>query len=164
MPKWDVPIPAVPDGGRAHPFAATAALYRQLHDELRSAVDGLSDDQVHWVPCDGANSIAVLIVHTLGSEAETLECIAAHPVERDRDAEFVDGPLTVKDLLSRLDEADALLADVARSAPDLGRNFALPTLPAEERRPAMTWLIANYGHAREHLGQVLLTKQLALQA
>jgi hypothetical protein len=43
-------------------------------------------------------------------------------------------------------------------------DYALPTLPADEKRPAMTWLIANYGHAREHLGQLLLTKQLALES
>ncbi len=27
-------------------------------------------------------------------------------------------------------------------------------------RPGLEWLISNYGHAREHLAQVELTKQL----
>ena len=162
MRKWRMPIPAPPDGGRAHPLAATTALFRQLHDELRGALADLTNEQLHWAPGGGANAIAVLVVHILGSEAETLESMAGRPVDRDRDAEFVEPSVTVPDLLLRLDEADQLLTRTERSGLDLGRVHALPTLPPGERRPAMTWLIANYGHAREHLGQLLLTKQLLL--
>jgi hypothetical protein len=145
-------------------LAAATALYRQTHDEIRAALDGLSDEAVAWRPCDGANSIAVLVVHLVASEAETLHAIAAKPGERDRPSEFQAAGLGVEDLLKLLDEADALLDQTTHWAPDLGRTFPLPTLPPDERRPAMTWLIANYGHAREHVGQLLLTKQLALQA
>jgi hypothetical protein len=159
-----MPIPAAPDGDRAHPLAAATALFRQLHDQLRDEIQGVDPAVLRWVPCEGANSIATLVVHILGSEAETLRSIAGAAVERDRDAEFVPTSLDGKDLLERLDEADAVLARVTATAPDLGRRLALPTLPTDETRPAMTWLVANYGHAREHLGQVLLTKQLALLA
>ena len=130
MPKWNMPIPAPPDGDRAHPLAATAALYRQLHTDVRAALDGLSGDQLQWMPCEGANSLATLVVHMLGSEAETLCSIAGLPAARDRDAEFV--PANV-DLLAMLDEADALLKRVIVTAPDMGRRLALPTLPPEER-------------------------------
>jgi hypothetical protein len=159
-----MPIPASPDGGRAHPLAAATALFRQLHAEIRSALSGLSDEVVHWVPCPGANSIATLVVHLLGSEAEALRSIAGVPVARDRDAEFVEGSASVVDLVALLDDADQVLDEVARRAPDLGRDLALATLSPDEKRPAMTWLISNYGHAREHAGQLLLTKQLALEA
>ena len=154
-------IPARPDGDRAHPLAAAAALFRQLHDDIRDAIDGLTDAQLTFVPAPDSNSIAVLVVHLLGSEDEALSTIAGLDVARDRDAEFVAGAV---DLLAMLDEADALLKQVTSRAPDLGRVVALPTLPADETRPAMTWLISNYGHAREHYGQLLLTKQLALES
>jgi hypothetical protein len=154
-----MPIPAAPDGDRAHPLAATSALFRQLHDQVRSEIASLSDDVLAWVPCEGANSIAVLVIHLLGSEAETLQAIAGHEVARDRDAEFL-ASATRTELLARLDDADDLLKRVVATAPDLGRMVALPTLSPDEKRPAMTWLISNYAHAREHLGQLLLTKQL----
>jgi hypothetical protein len=43
---------------------------------------------------------------------------------------------------------------------DLAARCSLPTLPEHERRTGLAWLLGNYGHAREHLGQLLLTKQL----
>jgi hypothetical protein len=159
-----VPIPAAPDGGRAHPLAAADALFRQLHEEVRSAISGVSDSLLHWRPADGANSMATLVVHLLASEAETMNAIAGIAVDRDRESEFVESALSGTDLAAMLDHADQLLVQVAIKAPDLGREVTLPTLPADEKRPAMTWLIANYGHAREHLGQLLLTKQLALES
>jgi uncharacterized protein DUF1572 len=159
-----VPIPALPDGGRAHPLAAADALFRQLHSQIRSEIAGLTNETLHWTPAQGANSIATLVVHVVGSEVETMQAIAGVAVSRDRDAEFVESSLDVAGLCALLDEADALLDQVAIRAPDLGRRTALPTLPADELRPAMTWLIANYGHAREHFGQLLLTKQLAVSA
>ena len=159
-----MPIPASPDGGRAHPLAAATALFRQLHDQIRSEIADLSPEALAWTPTDGTNSMATLVVHLVGSEAETMRTIAGLDVDRDRDAEFVPASLSVTDLVAMLDEADALLGQVSARAPDLGKECALPTLPADEKRPAMTWLIANYGHAREHLGQLLLTKQLALEA
>ena len=156
-------MPAAPDGGRAHPLAATTALFRQLHAQVRSSLEGLAFDALHWTPADGANSIATLVVHLLGSEAETLRAIAGLTVSRDRDAEFVESSLSIADLVAMLDGADELLDQVAMRAPDLGRDVTLPTLPGETR-PAMTWLIFNYAHAREHVGQLLLTKQLALNS
>jgi len=42
----------------------------------------------------------------------------------------------------------------------LTARYALPTLPPDELRPGITWLLANYGHAREHVGEIQLTGQL----
>jgi len=39
-------------------------------------------------------------------------------------------------------------------------STALPTLSRDDRRPGMTWLIGNLGHAREHMGHLRLTVQL----
>lgn len=159
----EVPVPAPPDGGRAHPLAATTALFRQLHGLIRSEVTSVSPTLLHWTPAPGANSIATLVVHLVGSERETMCAIANLAVDRDRDAEFVESSASVDELTAMLDDADALLGQVAMRAPDLGRDVSLPTLPGEVR-PAMTWLISNYAHAREHYGQLLLTKQLALNS
>ncbi len=138
------------------------ALLHQVHDQLRDELDGLEVDALNWVPTRGANSISTVITHLVGSEAETLLCVAGLPCERDRAAEFVGQKLTMDGVLELIDEADDLVAAVTPriEADRLMSVFALPTLPAGEVRSGLTWLIGNYGHAREHLGHIQLAKQL----
>lgn len=155
-----MPIPAAPvEPGAA---AAFTALFRQVHDQLRLELAGLDDHALNWIPIPDANSIATIVTHIVGSEAETLRCVAGVECERDRDAEFVGSGLTLPDVLALLDRADDLITELeSRITPSrLGAVFPLPTLPAEESRPGLTWLAGNYGHAREHVGQIQLTKQL----
>ena len=66
------------------------------------------------------------------------------------------------DVLGELQRADELLRALQ---PEIGphrlrRILALPTLPDHERRSDLTWLVGNYGHAREHVGHIQLTRQL----
>jgi hypothetical protein len=156
-----VPIPAAPVG-RPGVAATVLRLFEQLHEQLRHEIEDLDDAGLNWVPGADANSIATIVTHVVGSEAETLRCVADVPVTRDRDAEFAPGPRTRSEVLGALHGADELLAAL-RS--EIGANrlravVALPTLPAEERRSGLTWLVGNYGHAREHVGHIQLTKQL----
>jgi hypothetical protein len=155
-----VPIPARAD--EADATSTVAALFRQLHDEVRGEVSGLDDDGLNWVPAEGANSIATIVTHLVGSEAETLRCVAGVASERGRAGEFAQVRRTVGDVLALLDGADELLRALAPRI-DAGRlraDLALPTLPAGELRSGLTWLVGNYGHAREHLGHVQLTRHL----
>ena len=139
--------------------ATVIELFRAVHDQLREEVRGLDAAALNWTPALETNSVAVLVVHTLGSEAEVLRTVAAVPSERDRDAEFRTGASADQELLARLDEADALLQELG------GRITAADLAAARPRRdmPPQTglyWLLSNYGHAREHLAHVQLTKQL----
>jgi hypothetical protein len=156
-----VPIPSAP-AGAVSPSTAVIALLRQLHDEFRMLVSRCDEATLNAVPCPGANSIATIITHVVGSEAETLRSIAGVPAERDRDAEFRRGTQSVESVLQLLDEADELVAALgpALTTSHLDAPIALPTLPASDTRPGITWLIGNLGHAREHLGHASLTKQL----
>lgn len=155
-----MPIPPARDGADA--ADAVLELFGGVHDQLREEVRGLDAAALGWVPTAGANSIATIVRHLLGSEAETLRCVAGLPSERDRGAEFEGEGLTTEGVLELLDHADELLATVKPHI-DPGRldtRIALPTLPAGDVRSGWTWLVANYGHAREHLGHVQLTRQL----
>lgn len=156
-----MPIPAAPEGG-FDSGAVVLALFKQLHQQIRDELGNLDDSAVGWVPLEGANSIAVILTHLVGSEAESLRVTAGMEVTRDRDREFVPVDQTLDDLREMLARADRMIDDVAgRLTPErLTREAPLPTLPANERRPGLTWLIGNYGHAREHVGQIQLTKQL----
>lgn len=139
--------------------STVAGLFRAVHAGLREAVQGLDADALNWSPAPDTNSVAALVVHTVGSEAEVLRTVCAVPGDRDRDAEFRVHANTAADLVAHLDAADAYLDQMtaAVTAADLEAMR-----PRGDRPPAkgLYWLISNYGHAREHLAHVQLTLQL----
>jgi hypothetical protein len=156
-----MPIPAAPTG-RFDVVSTVLRLFEQLHDEVRRQIDGLDDSGLNWSPGPGTNSIATVVTHIVGSEAETLRCVAGVPCQRHREAEFTGGHRRRADILGQLEAADELIGEL-RSDIDTHRlrtQLALPTLPASERRSGLTWLVGNYGHAREHVGHIQLTRQL----
>lgn len=155
-----MPIPAAPTDDGA--LSTVLVLFGQVHEQLRGELNGLDDDALNWVPMLGANSIATIITHLVGSEAETLRCVAGIRCERDRDVEFVGPRLTRADVLRLLEDADKLIVELEPSI-DTSRliaEFPLPTCPPEEVRTGLTWLIGTYGHSREHVGQIQITIQL----
>ncbi len=139
--------------------AEIASGFKSVHQHLRDEIAGLSAEQLNWRPAPETNSIAVLIVHTLGSEAEVFRISSAVPAPRDRDSEFLVEAGSVAELLTMLDAADALVDDLApRITSDM-----LPVVRERGNRPPQTalhWLLTNYGHAREHLAHIQLTKQV----
>jgi DinB superfamily len=153
-------IPAAsPDFG---PRSTIFALFRQVHQQLRDELYGLDDETLNWVPTPGANSMATIVRHLVGSEAETLRCVAGVACERDRGAEFAGSGLTGEEVLRLLKDADDLIGELEPriGVSHLSAELPLPTLPPDEVRTGLTWLIGNYGHAREHLGQIQITRQI----
>jgi len=147
------------DEAGARTIATTlGALYRDLHDKLREQVRGMDAGTLNWKPLPLANSVAVLIVHTLGSEREMIRAVRSLPTERDRESEFK-AEAEAADLLALLDQVDRELDEhlSAVTAADLTELRPRGDRPP---RPGLEWLLSNYGHAREHLAQVELTKQL----
>jgi DNA-binding transcriptional ArsR family regulator len=134
------------------------ALFHSVHEEMRKQVRGLDHGTINWKPLPLANSIAVLIVHTLGSEREMIRAVRKLATERDRDAEFK-AELDADDLIALLDQTDREIDEhlAALTAADLTEMR-----PRGDRPPklGLEWLVSNYGHAREHLAQIELTKQL----
>jgi hypothetical protein len=129
-----------------------------VHQGIREQVEGADRDSLNWKPHPDANSVAVLVVHTLGSEREMIRAVRMISTERDRPAEFK-AEADVADLLALLDRADRELDEHlgALTAADL-----TDLRPRGDRppKPGLEWLLSNYGHAREHLAQIQLTKQL----
>lgn len=133
-------------------------LFGSLHDKFREQVTGLDHGTLNWRPLPQANSIAALIAHTLGSEREMIRAVRAIATERDRDAEFR-VERGAADLLAMLDDADRDLDEhlLAVAPADLSEMRPRGERPPQ---PGIVWLLGNYGHAREHLAQAELTKQL----
>lgn len=132
--------------------------FKVVHGSLRDEVRGMDEASLNWKPAPDTNSIAVLVTHTLGSEAEVYRIVADVPSDRDREAEFHVASDEAS-LLAALDAADALIDDLAAriTAEDLAASRPRRTSPPET---GLHWLLTNYGHAREHLAHIQLTKQL----
>ena len=132
--------------------------FRDVHDKLRDITGGLDREALNWKPHPEANSIAALVTHTLGSEREMLAAVRGITLARDRPSEFL-AEADANQLAAMIDGADADLDEHARAitAEDLSAGRPRGDRPP---RPGIEWLVTNYGHAREHLAQIELTKQL----
>jgi len=133
-------------------------LFHEVHVGIREQVDGVDRDALNWKPHPEANSVAVLVVHTLGSEREMIRAVRLISTERDRPAEF-QAEADAAELLALLDRADRELDEHvgALTAADLTEMRPRGDRPP---KPGLEWLVSNYGHAREHLAQIQLTRQL----
>jgi hypothetical protein len=140
-------------------MAKIAEQFQVVHGNLRDEVRDLSVEELNWKPAPETNSIAVLVVHTLGSEAEVLRVAANVPGERDRPAEFRVTATAAEDLIKEIDEADSYIEAMA---PRITADDLAAERPRGDRPPetGLHWLLTNYGHAREHLAHIQLTKQL----
>ena len=137
-------------------------------DELRTAVDGCTAEELNRRPTDGdTNGLAVLVTHATLSTRSWLSLATGAPLpERDRPAEFL---VVVEDadadaFMERLDEiageCRALLeGDVAF---DPGATGTAPWRTEGADEP-VTWawaLLHALHHLREHVGHAQLTRQL----
>ena len=138
-------------------------LFKSVHGQLRDEVRGVPAEELNWKPAPDTNSIAALVVHTLGSEAEVWRVAANVSGDRDRDAEFRAMADDSESLLRELDQADSY---VEALAPRVTAQDLDTVRPRGDREPqtSLHWLVTNYGHAREHLAHIQLTKQLYEQA
>ena len=144
--------------GARHVTKTMHELFRELHEKLREQVRDLDQDALNWSPVPGANSIAVLVTHSIGSEREMLRAIRQVRMPRDRDAEFKSRAGSAS-LLEMIDAADKDLDEFLE--PATGTDLT-EMRPRGDRppRPGLNWLVNNYGHVREHLAQIELTRQL----
>jgi len=146
------------DAGARTVATTIGALFHDAHEKMREQVRDVDPGTLNWKPLPLANSIAVLITHSLGSEREMIRAVRQLQTERDRDAEFK-AEANAAELLALLDRADREVDEHlgAITAADLTEMRPRGDRPP---RPGIDWLISNYGHVREHLAQIELTKQL----
>ncbi len=143
---------------------------RSLLDRICACVEGLSESQLNWRPTiDGANSAYVIAAHTLGCvRAWVLGIACGRATGRDRPAEFRAaggyGELaTATRALSA--EIEAALAALPPSSLDR-RLVPSQELWGEDEAHEISVrqaLIQEVAHASIHLGQLHVTRDLALR-
>jgi uncharacterized damage-inducible protein DinB len=142
----------------------------KVFGKLCEAIDGLGEQQLNWhPPAPDANSIYVIATHTLGNaRAWILGICCGQPIERDRPAEF---RASGADAAALVASAKALLAEIGTALRALD-----PAALGELREPRQQlWgagtsepvtgreaVLHVIEHASEHLGQIWLTRDLAL--
>jgi uncharacterized damage-inducible protein DinB len=148
-------------------IASAREIFETVLADMRPAVEGASPEAVNWRPsAAGTNSIAVLAVHVMNSTRWWLSVATGAPLpDRDRESEFV----------AEVADADALLSivdDLARDCETLLDSAGQVDWRAKHRtstrgRPdasdevtAAFALIHAFGHLHEHIGQMMLTRQL----
>lgn len=138
---------------------------RGTMERMTGVAAELSIQELAWTPpAPETNSISVLLIHTMGNiEENILEIVAGELVNRVRAAEFVANDVTGADL------AERWLALSGRLEPALAAigDDQLESMRSHPRRgeiTARTVLLQATTHAGEHLGQVELTRDLALAA
>lgn len=132
--------------------------FHEVHQKIRELIHDLDAEALIWKPHPEANSIAALVTHTLGSEREMLAAVRGVRVQRNRPSEFL-ASADAAGLTRLADDADAWLEEQAGG---MKGDDLVSDRPRGDRppRPGLEWLVTNYGHAREHLAQMELTKQL----
>ena len=132
--------------------------FRDLHQNLRDQVKGLDAGTLNWRPLPKANSVAILVTHTIGSELEMIHAVRSDVIPRDRDSEFR-AEADADRLLEMIDAADREMDEqiAALTAEDLTELRPRGDRPPQ---PGLFWLATNYGHSREQLAQIELTKPL----
>lgn len=158
------------DSASSTPFTSEEVgwFWSYISSSLDRLVETTSDqtiDALNWdPPASDANSIHVLVVHTLANaEDNLLGTLCGHHVERDRDREFGAVARTAEDLASswpaRRTALERALAEITTG--QLAHEYSHPRRGQVTGRDLLM-IVAR--HAAEHLGQAELTRDLAIVA
>ena len=147
------------------PFIAAArAIYEISATDLRSSIEGLGIEGLHWTPdAPDTNSAAILMAHAMGSARDWI-CIAvgAERPPRSRADEFLNRFDSEEQALALV---DGLRTDTLRVFDETGsvdwceviQNNGQPGDPVRSRAYCLMHALE---HLREHVAHLQLTRQL----
>ena len=133
----------------------------ELHTEIHSVLDALSDTAVNWVPGEEMNSIAVLVAHSMGAERYWIGDVGLGDLsDRIRAEEFEVRGATCAQLKTLLDETYQYVATALPrlSLSDLAK---LMTPPSHKGEFTVGWSILHaLEHTAVHVGHIHIVKQM----
>ncbi len=144
-------------------FIDCLMVLQKLNKDMDSALDELPQEALDWIPTEGANSLAVLAVHTAGSQRYWIgDVIAEEPSGRDREAEFRTRGLSAAELKEKLSNSLVYCQGVLDrlTVADLDQKRIAPR---DGRNVSVGWALAHIlEHTAEHVGHMGLTCQMWL--
>jgi uncharacterized damage-inducible protein DinB len=128
---------------------------RVFPDQVRAAVEKLTDAQIWWRPNATSNSIGNLVLHLSGSLNHYLNRnIGGMTYDRNRDAEFAaQGPMPKQELMAIFDDMIAKAEEtLGKLAPE---RLGDPSTDPERLTYLVEDLIGIVTHVSTHTGQIL---------
>jgi len=131
---------------------------------MRQAIDGLTHEEINWLPpLPDPNSAYQLVIHaTSAAQWWTSHVVLGGPVDRDRDAEFVSSGSTAE----AVEAIDRLQRHLHELGPQLAAADNLAVEIQRDDPPTEPWtvgaaMIHVYEELAQHLGHLEITVDLA---
>lgn len=144
-------------------FADYIDRIQDLHSYYHKAFDGLTTEQLDWVPGEEMNSLCVLAMHVSQAERYWVGVSIGDPIKRNRPAEFEASGHTADDLKQRFEDNLAYYKTALEtvSVANFGQTITIDLNPNNVWQTTMGWgLLHALDHTAEHLGHVGITRQL----
>lgn len=130
--------------------------FKHFKERAEKGINQLSEDDLHWKPCEESNSIAILIKHLSGnmhSRWVNFLTTDGEKTYRERDMEFVDGNETKELLMNKWESGWKLLFETLENleVTDLNKTVTLRKQPLS----VMQAVQIEIAHISYHLGQIL---------
>jgi len=135
--------------------ALRGRITRIIPNQIRSAVETLSDEQLWWRPNDQANSVGNLVLHVSGSMRYYLSRgVGGFEYDRNRPAEFAErGPISREQLLATFDET---ISQAGKVFDSFDTSRFLETSDEPDYVPTIFDVIFNISiHLATHAGQIV---------
>jgi uncharacterized damage-inducible protein DinB len=134
---------------------------QELHQEIKDALHGLSQEALDWVPGKDMNSLVAMVTHLSGSERGMVGTIVGGiPSNRDRAAEFLAKDADEAALVALLDGSLEVVRSVCAklSLKDLESKRIMPR---DQREVTAAWVLLHaLEHTGIHLGHIQITRQM----
>ena len=132
-----------------------------LHRDIEKCIDRMPPEGLDWSPGDEMNSMAVLVVHTLGAERYWIGDMSGQPSSgRDRDSEFRAADTDEAALKQAITDADAYAKSVLEKLTMEDLPVAQVS-PRNQREFTVGWsLLHALEHTALHLGHLQILRQL----
>ena len=148
-----------------NPFLTNALkIFRQYQDLGTKAIDRLNDEQLHWEPSPGANSIAVNVQHLAGNmRSRFTDFLIAdgEKPDRHRDAEFEENAELTKDaLMTMWNNGWAILYHALEQLTD--GDLQREVLIRGEKHTVLGAVQRQIAHYAYHVGQIVYLGKVLL--
>lgn len=143
-------------------FAAVIDRLEAIHADYFTYLEGLSSEQLDWVPGAEMNSLCVIAVHVTAAERFWVGIAIDDMVERDRPAEFRAKGYALDELKARFAANIEFYqtAFASQSAGRLGEEVSFQFLNRKIKCSRAWALLHALDHSAEHLGHAGITRQL----